>query len=121
MKTWSILVAVLVLALSTSLVMAQNAGKNKNMVRGTITKIDGANVTIQPVTPKDTTTAPDPKTFATDDKTVVTAGTKDGDKKAVSDLAKDQKVFVVLSEDGKTAVSIVINPTRPAGGGKAGN
>ena len=119
MRTWSILVAVVVLAISTSLVMAQQKGGGQgNRVRGKITKIDGANITVQPAARGDAA-APEAKTFATNDKTAVTAETRDGAKKAVSDLKVDDTVAVTLSEDGKTATAIIINP--PARTGKGGN
>jgi hypothetical protein len=101
MKTWSILVAILVLALGTSLVMAEDAHK-ANTKGGVITKIDGANITIQPKGMGDA--KPAEVTFATDDKTTVSGG----DKKAVSDLKVGDKVKVVLTDDGKTAKSITV-------------
>jgi len=101
----------MVLALSTSLVMAQEAKKGKgNRILGKVTKVDGANITVKPNTG-------DEKTFATDDKTTVNAGSHEGEKKAVSDLKEGETVAVMLSEDGKTATAIVIGPT---GGGKKG-
>ena len=113
MKTWPMLVAVEVMALSANLVLAEDAPHKAPMVKGKITKIDGVNITVQPNTPKEApagAAAPDPKTFATDDKTVVTVGKMDGDKKTVADLAVDKVILVKLSDDGKTAVNIVIDP-----------
>ena len=121
MKTWSMLVAVLVLALGTSLAIAADAGAKAPGVKGMITKIDGVNITVQPVTPKDApagAAAPDPKTFATDGKTVVTKGSMTGEAAVVKDLAVDQVIFAKLSDDGKTAVNIVINPTMTGKKGK---
>ena len=125
MRTWSILAAVAVLAISASLVMAQQQRQGKgwgNFVRGKVTKIDGANITVQPAARPNAAAdapAPEAKTFATDDKTTVTAGTRDGDKKAVADIKVDDTIMVTLSEDGKTATAIVLNPParQPRGGG----
>ena len=125
MRTWSILAAVAILAISASLVMAQQQGQgkgNQNRVRGKVTKIDGADITVQPSTrpnaPADAK-APEAKTFTTNDKTTVTAGTPNGDKKTVADIKVDDTIMAVLSEDGKTATAIILNPParQPRGGG----
>jgi len=110
----------MVLAISTSLVLAQEAPKGKGSgVRGKVTKIDGANITVQPAARGDAT--PEAKTFATDDKTSVTAETREGAKKAVADIKVGDTIQARLSEDGKTATAIVINPTFAGGkGGKGG-
>jgi hypothetical protein len=100
MKTWSMMAAVLVMALTASLVMAEGAEHKANKKLGAISKIDGANVTITLKAMPDA--KPAEFTFATDDKTTV----KVGDKTTVSALAVGDKVVVVLTEDGKTAVSI---------------
>ena len=115
MKTWSMLVAVLVLAVGTSLAMAEGAEHKANRKGGTITKIDNANITIQPRAMGDA--KPAEVTFATDDKTVVTAGTATGDAKKVSDLKVGDKILVTLTDDSATATAIILNPT----GGKKGN
>jgi len=122
MRMWSVLVAVMVLAIGASLAMAQEAqkGKNRGGVRGKITKIDGANITIQTIVREGSDAKPETKTFATDDKTALTAGTREGDKKTAKDLKEGDTIMVRLSEDGKTAVNVVINPTLGGGGGGAG-
>ena len=93
MKFWSILVAVLVMALGASLVMAEGNATTKPF-RGQIKAIDGANVTVGTTT------------IVTDSKTTVTNG--DGEKAALSDLAVGQVVAVTLAADGKTATAIAI-------------
>ena len=100
MKTWSMMVAVLMLALGTSLVMAEGAEHKANKKAGAITKIDGVNITIALKAMPDA--KPAEFTFATDDKTTV----KVGDKATVAALAVGDKVVVTLTDDGKTATSI---------------
>jgi hypothetical protein len=115
MKTWSMLAAVLVLGFCASLVMAEGAEHKQNMVRGKVTKIEGASITVQPRAMGEGK-APEAKTFTTDDKTVVVAGKQDGEKKAVSDIKVEDTIVAVLTEDGSKATKIVLNPT----GGKKG-
>lgn len=96
MKTWSMMIAVLLaIALSTSIAEAAKAAKAKP-VAGSISKIDGANIT---VTGKDGTDT----TVTTTDSTTVTIK---GETKALSDLAVGMKVRVTLDTDGKTAKAI---------------
>jgi hypothetical protein len=101
MKTWSIVLTMLA-ALILSAGVAE-AAKSAKPLAGTISKIDGANITVTPRAKKGTTDTPADVTFATDDKTTVTVS---GDTKAVSDLKVGDKVRVTLSDDGKTATAI---------------
>ncbi len=94
MKTWSIVLAVMA-AFVLSLSIAQAAEKVAPL-KGTITKIDGVNVTLKA---KDGTET----TFATNDSTVVKIK---GETKAVSDLAVGKKATVILDADGKIATAI---------------
>src|SRR4051812_845061 len=101
MKTWSIVLAMM-MALMLSVSVAE-AAKGAKPTAGTISKIDGANLTITPRAKKGTTETPADITVATDDKTTVTVN---GETKAVSDLKVGDKVRVTLSDDGKTATAI---------------
>jgi hypothetical protein len=103
MKTWSIVLAfVMALVLSAGVVEAAKAAKP---TPGTISKIDGAALTITPRAKKGTTETPADITVATSDTTEVTIN---GEKKAVSDLKVGDKVRVTLSDDGKSATAIMI-------------
>jgi hypothetical protein len=101
MKTWSIVLAMMMALILTAGVA--EAAKAAKPTAGTISKIDGANITVTPRAKKGTTDTPADVTFATDDKTTVSIN---GETKAVSDLKVGDKVRVTLSEDGKTATAI---------------
>jgi hypothetical protein len=85
-------------------VTAANAAKGVKPVNGTISKIDGANITVTPRAMKGSTETPADVTFATSDKTTVTVK---GETKAVSDLKEGMRVRVTLDAEGKTATAIV--------------
>jgi hypothetical protein len=79
------------------------AAPNRFEALGEITKIDGANITVQPVTPAGSTVKPDPITFGVTIDTVVKI---DGKRKAVSDLKVGDGVSAILTNDRKVAVEI---------------
>ena len=115
MKTLSTILAVMIaLMLSVSIAEAAKAAKP---TAGTISKIDGASITITPRA-KAGADAPADITITTDDKTVVTIN---GETKAVSDLKVGDKVRVTLGEDGKTATAIQSGKAAAAPATQAGN
>ena len=109
MKTWSIVLA-MVMALVLSAGIAE-AAKGAKPLSGTISKIDGATLTITPRAKKGSTETPADVTVTTTDSTKVTIK---GETKAVSDLAVGMRVRVTLDEDGKTATDIVSGRAKPA-------
>lgn len=96
MKTWSSVLAVMI-ALVLCVSVAE-AAKGAKPLRGKISKIDGANVTIADKNGTETT-------VATNDSTEVTIN---GEKKTVADLQTGKTARVTLSEDGKTATAISV-------------
>jgi ribosome maturation factor RimP len=102
MKTWSSILAVMI-ALVLCVSVAE-AAKGAKPLRGKITKVDGANVTI---TTKDGTET----TVATTDSTEVTIN---GEKKTVADLPTGKNARVTLGEDGKTATAISVGKAKAA-------
>jgi hypothetical protein len=101
MKRLSMVLAVMAaLALG---VTAANAAKGTKPVQGTISKIDGATISVTPRPAKGSTETPADVTVTTTDKTTVTIK---GETKAVSDLTVGLRVRVTLDADGKTATVI---------------
>jgi len=104
MKTWSIVATVLAVGLWAAGARAQGQKVIKHpSVKGEITKVDGATVSLQPVAKANATAKPAVVEVATTAATVVTIN---GETKAVSDLTVGQKAEITLSEDGKSAISI---------------
>ncbi|MGN6367163.1 MAG: hypothetical protein ACTHN5_02770 [Phycisphaerae bacterium] len=108
MKTWSTVFAVmLALVLCVSAAEAakgSKAAKGPKPLRGKITKVDGASVTI---TSKDGTET----TVTTTDATEVTIN---GEKKTVADLPTGKPARVILDADGKTATAIMVGKAKRA-------
>jgi hypothetical protein len=101
MKRLSMVLAVMAaLALG---VTAANAAKGTKPVAGTISKIDGATITVTPRAMKGSTETPADVTVTTTDATTVMIK---GEKKTVADLTVGLRVRITLDADGKTATAI---------------
>jgi hypothetical protein len=107
MKTWTTMVAMMVMALLVGVAQAEekkpDGEKRKmNAVAGAITAVDATSITVQPGD-----AAKPAVTAALTEKTKVKI---DGAEAKLADLKVGQKVRVALSEDGKTALAVTSAP-----------
>jgi hypothetical protein len=109
--------AVAVMLVTGSMSLAADA--TPGTVNGTITKVEKESITIS-LRSRDKTAAPETKTLALTDKTTVlvekepaAAGEKPKtDAGTVADLKEKKRVSVKCSEDGKTALEIIVRIPR---------
>jgi len=123
--TYLALVAVAVMLVTGSMALAAGATKDANTVNGTITEVTKESIVIS-VRSREKGATPETKTIALTDKTTVmvekeaAAGGERPKAEAgtVANLEKGKRVSVKCSEDGKTALEIIVRiPRAPRGGG----